>query len=84
MTHDPRGVCPRRGLTPARLTGDRPLRGQSPAIARAVLGIGGIGGMLAVRTGAVCVGTERTVDAIRANGLTLSTASARPSRIPRP
>ena len=27
--------------------------------------------MLAVRTGAVCVGTERTVDAIRTNGLTL-------------
>jgi len=37
----------------------------------AVLGPGGIGGMLAARTGAICVGTERTVAAIRAAGLTL-------------
>lgn len=37
----------------------------------AVLGIGGIGGMVAARTGAICVGTERTVDAIHARGLTL-------------
>jgi 2-dehydropantoate 2-reductase len=37
----------------------------------AVLGVGGIGGMLAVRTGAVCVGTERTVAAIRSSGLRL-------------
>ena len=37
----------------------------------AVLGVGGIGGMLAARTGAICVGTERTVEAIRASGLTL-------------
>ena len=37
----------------------------------AVLGPGGIGGMLAARTGAMCVGTERTVRAIRAAGLTL-------------
>lgn len=37
----------------------------------AVLGIGGIGGMLAVRTGALCIGTERTVAAIRSSGLTL-------------
>jgi 2-dehydropantoate 2-reductase len=37
----------------------------------AVLGVGGIGGMLAARTGAVCVGTERTVDAIRSSGLRL-------------
>jgi 2-dehydropantoate 2-reductase len=37
----------------------------------AVLGLGGVGGMLAARTGALCVGTERTVDAIRAMGLTL-------------
>jgi 2-dehydropantoate 2-reductase len=37
----------------------------------AVLGPGGIGGMLAARTGAICVGTERTVAAIRAVGLTL-------------
>lgn len=37
----------------------------------AVLGIGGIGGMLAARTGAICVGTERTVEAIRGSGLTL-------------
>ena len=37
----------------------------------AVLGLGGIGGMLAVRTGALCVGTERTVDAIRERGLRL-------------
>jgi 2-dehydropantoate 2-reductase len=40
-----------------------------PAIA--VLGLGGIGGMLAARTGALCVGTERTVEAIRGSGLTL-------------
>jgi 2-dehydropantoate 2-reductase len=37
----------------------------------AILGPGGIGGMLAVRTGAMCIGTERTVAAIRASGLTL-------------
>ncbi len=37
----------------------------------AVLGLGGIGGMLAARTGALCVGTERTVDAIRERGLRL-------------
>jgi 2-dehydropantoate 2-reductase len=37
----------------------------------AVLGLGGIGGMLAAHTGAVCVGTERTVEAIRGRGLTL-------------
>ena len=36
----------------------------------AVLGAGGIGGMIAARTGAVCVGTARTVEAIRASGLT--------------
>jgi 2-dehydropantoate 2-reductase len=37
----------------------------------AVLGPGGIGGMLAARTGAICVGTERTVAAIGEGGLTL-------------
>lgn len=37
----------------------------------AVLGLGGIGGMLVARTGALGVGTEATVDAIRAGGLTL-------------
>ena len=37
----------------------------------AVLGLGGIGGLLAARTGALCVGTERTVDAIRDRGLRL-------------
>ncbi len=37
-----------------------------------MLGLGGIGGMLAARTGALCVGTERTVEAIRAGGLTLT------------
>ena len=37
----------------------------------AVLGQGGVGGVLAARTGAVCVGTERTVEAIRARGLAL-------------
>jgi len=37
-----------------------------------VLGLGGIGGMLAVRTGAICVGTERTVGAIEERGLTLA------------
>lgn len=38
----------------------------------AVLGLGGIGGMLAARTGAVCVGTARTVAAIRERGVTLT------------
>ncbi|HEY7178232.1 MAG TPA: 2-dehydropantoate 2-reductase N-terminal domain-containing protein [Gaiella sp.] len=37
----------------------------------AVLGLGGIGGMLAARTEALCIGTERTVEAIRERGLTL-------------
>ena len=37
----------------------------------AVLGVGGIGGMLAARTGAICIGTERTVAAIQGAGLTL-------------
>ena len=36
----------------------------------AVLGLGGIGGLLAARTGALCVGTERTVAAIVEQGLT--------------
>jgi 2-dehydropantoate 2-reductase len=37
----------------------------------AVLGLGGVGGMLAARTNAICVGTERTVAAIREQGLTV-------------
>ena len=37
----------------------------------AVLGLGGIGGLLAARTGALAVGTERTVAAIRERGVTL-------------
>jgi 2-dehydropantoate 2-reductase len=37
----------------------------------AVLGPGGVGGMVAARTGAICIGTERTVAAIRTAGLTL-------------
>lgn len=37
----------------------------------AVLGLGGIGGMLAARTGALCIGTERSVEAIRGRGLRL-------------
>ena len=37
----------------------------------AVLGLGGIGGLLTARTGALAVGTERTVAAIRERGLTL-------------
>lgn len=53
----------------------------------AVLGLGGIGGMLAARTGAVCVGTARTVAAIRERGVTLthdgSTAVARPEAVER-
>ena len=35
----------------------------------AVLGAGGIGGLVAARTGALCVGTRRTVEAIRRDGL---------------
>jgi 2-dehydropantoate 2-reductase len=53
----------------------------------AVLGVGGIGGMLAARTGAICVGTERTVAAIRGSGLTLvhgeATTVARPMAVER-
>lgn len=37
----------------------------------AVLGLGGVGGMIAARTVAVCVGTPRTVVAIREHGLRL-------------
>jgi 2-dehydropantoate 2-reductase len=37
----------------------------------AVLGPGGVGGVVASLTGALCVGTERTVEAIRRDGLTL-------------
>ncbi len=53
----------------------------------AVLGLGGVGGMLAARTGALCVGTERTVSAIRDRGLTLAhgahTDVARPEAVER-
>jgi 2-dehydropantoate 2-reductase len=53
----------------------------------AVLGVGGVGGMVAVRTGAICVGTERTVAAIRGSGLTLvhgeTTTVARPEAVER-
>ena len=53
----------------------------------AVLGIGGVGGVLAVRTGALCVGTERTVAAIRDSGLALvhgeATAVAHPEAVER-
>jgi 2-dehydropantoate 2-reductase len=38
----------------------------------AVLGLGGIGGVIAARTDALCVGTERTVAVIRERGLTLA------------
>jgi len=41
----------------------------------AVLGLGGIGGLLAATTGALCVGTERTVEAIGARGLRLVVGS---------
>ncbi|HEY1316265.1 MAG TPA: 2-dehydropantoate 2-reductase [Gaiella sp.] len=57
----------------------------------AVLGLGGIGGLLAARTGALCVGTDRTVAAIGERGLTLvegdATTVARPeatTRLDRP
>jgi 2-dehydropantoate 2-reductase len=53
----------------------------------AVLGPGGIGGMVAARTGAICIGTERTVAAIRTNGLTLvhgdTTAVTHPKAVER-
>ena len=53
----------------------------------AVLGLGGIGGMLVVRTGALGVGTEATVEAIREGGLTLAhgghTTVARPEVVTR-
>ncbi|MFN8224473.1 MAG: 2-dehydropantoate 2-reductase [Gaiellales bacterium] len=41
----------------------------------AVLGIGGVGGMLAARTGAVCVASEQTTEAITVGGLRLATGS---------
>ena len=50
---------------------DRAVSGAPQADATAVLGVGGIGGMLVARTGALGVGTEATVEAIRARGLTL-------------
>ena len=37
----------------------------------AVLGIGGVGGLVAARTGAICVASERTANAIEDEGLTL-------------
>ena len=53
----------------------------------AVLGLGGIGGMLAARTGALGIGTEATVEAIREGGLTLvhgrQTTVARPEVVTR-
>jgi len=53
----------------------------------AVLGLGGIGGLLAARTGALCVGTERTVTAIHSRGLTLThdglTTVTRPQAVER-
>ncbi len=43
----------------------------APGGSVAVLGLGGIGGMLVARTGALGIGTEATVDALRDGGLTL-------------
>lgn len=37
----------------------------------AILGLGGVGGMLAARSGALCVGTPRSVQAIRDRGIRL-------------
>ncbi len=37
----------------------------------AILGLGGVGGTIAARTGALCIGTPRVVDAISSSGLTL-------------
>ena len=51
-----------------RTSGVRPTSDTGRA---AVLGTGGIGGLVAARTGALCVGTERSVAAIRARGLSL-------------
>ena len=53
----------------------------------AVLGLGGVGGLLAARTNGLCVGTERTVDAIRERGLRLvhvgETTLTRPEAVTR-
>ena len=50
-----------------------------------MLGLGGIGGLLAVRTGALCVGSERTVDAIGERGLRLVQGGETTHvRVPRP
>lgn len=45
-----------------------PLNATAPL---AVLGVGGVGGMLAARTGALAIGTPRTIAAVRADGLRL-------------
>jgi 2-dehydropantoate 2-reductase len=37
----------------------------------AILGVGGVGGALAAQTGALCIGTPRTVEALNSGGLTL-------------
>jgi 2-dehydropantoate 2-reductase len=53
----------------------------------AVLGLGGVGGMVAARTRALCVGTERSVDAIRDRGLVVTQGDesvvARPEAVER-
>lgn len=56
-------------------------------VAAAVLGCGGIGGLIAARTGALCVGTKRSVSAIRSDGVRLEhggrTTIARPEAVER-
>ena len=44
----------------------------SEPVAVAVLGLGGVGGVIAARTGALCVVTEQTAAAVREHGLTLA------------
>ena len=69
--------------TPVREPGRRPRAHVTRPVA--VLGIGGVGGVLAVRTGALCVGTERTVAAIRGLGAHARPRTRRPRwHIPRP
>jgi len=43
----------------------------------AVLGIGGVGGVVAARTGALCVASERTAEAIETAGLTVVRGAGR-------
>lgn len=64
----PEGTDPRAPMPVTERRGGQAPTGPVPV---AVLGIGAVGGMLAARTGALAVGTPRTVAAVRDRGLRL-------------